>query len=154
MKQHIRIYLHNEGNPILINTITQIIGANNGGKALFSIYDVIATIKLKKVEYPATLQYIKYEIIGNKIFLSEIRNQEPIYFCTLEWIEIQELNCNVSSSDSVFLSESEKDSLFKIIENELKVIDNLQQEEALKECKNILNSKPDNDNLEERKDEE
>lgn len=148
MKQHIKINLHNEGSPTLMNTLTQIVGANNGEKSLFNIYDVIAAIKLKMLEYPSTLKDIKYEVLENKIFISDLRENENVYFCTLEWVELHELNVNEIPGDDLYFSQSEKDAIFERIADNLELLDQEQQEEALKQCKAILDESGNNRMLE------
>jgi len=146
MKQHIKIHIHNENDTVIINALIQIIGANNSGKVLFSIYDVIAVIKFKKLEFRYSLSDLNFEILGNKILLSSIVNKEPIYFCTLEWVEIHELNVSHLPGDDLAnsLTPKEREDINKFIDNHFELLDKEQQEEALRECKNILGNPSNN----------
>lgn len=146
MKQHIKIHIHNDAKTSIINDLITIIGANNSGKSLFSIYDVIAVIKFKKAEYPTLLNDLNYETLNNKILLSSVVNKETIYFCTLEWVEIHELNVSHLPGDDFAnsLTPKEREDINKFIDNHLELLDKEQQEEALRECKNILGNPSNN----------
>lgn len=146
MKQHIKIHIHNEDKTSIINDLITIIGANNSGKSLFSIYDVIAVIKFKKTQFPTLLSDLNYETLNNKILLSSLVNKEPIYFCTLEWVEIHELNVSHLPGDDLAnsLTPKEREDINKFIDNHLELLDKEQQEEALRECKNILGNPSNN----------
>lgn len=145
MKQHIKIHIHNEDNTSIISDLIKIIGANNSGKHLFSMYDVIAVLKFKKTEYPNLLKDLNYEPLGNKLLLSN-GNTEEVYFCTLEWVEMHELNVSHLPGDDLAnsLTSEEKEGLNKFIDKQLEIIDKEQQDEAIRECKNILNNPPNN----------
>lgn len=146
MKQHIKIHIHNENNTSIISSLITIIGANNSGKELFSINDVITVIKFKKIEYRYSLSDLNFELLDNKILLSSVVNKEPIYFCTLEWVEIHELNVSHLPGDDFAnsLTQKEREDINKFIDNHLELLDKEQQEEALRECKNILGNPSNN----------
>jgi hypothetical protein len=150
MKQHIKIHIHNENNTSIISSLITIIGANNSGNELFSINDVITVIKFKKIEYRYSLSDLNFETLDNKILLSTVINKEPIYFCTLEWVEIHELNVSHLPGDDFAnnLTPKEREDINKFIDNHLELLDKAQQEQALRECKSILDESSNNTTLE------
>jgi hypothetical protein len=150
MKKHIKIHIHNENNTSIISSLITIIGANNSGNELFSINDVITVIKFKKIEYRYSLSDLNFELLDNKILLSTVVNKETVYFCTLEWVEIHELNVSPLPGDDFAnsLTPKEREDINKFIDNHLELLDKEQQEQALRECKSILDESSNNRTLE------
>lgn len=143
MKQHIKINLYNECNSSMIEAIGKIVGGNNGGNQLFSIYDFIAVIKYKKLELPYSFKDINYEVCDNKVLLSSTIDDNEVYFCTLEWVLLHDLNVSHIPGDelSESLTTDELNSLNEFIDRNLAEVDKEMQNEALKECNDILGNK-------------